>query len=163
MEIERKWLIRREDIPYPMDKLERHEIKQLYVSFSPTIRARCIDECEYILTVKTRSESAEDNKLCRNEYEMPLSRDEYESLEKLSLGRVICKDRYKTTGDDGYTREIDLFRGEFEGLAYMEIEFPDEASAAAFPDPEWVIRDVTRDGRFSNASLSRSGMPENIL
>lgn len=159
MEIERKWLVNPEKIPFNLTELEKISIEQVYVSFSPTIRARKLNGGEaFILTVKTKPEGPE-RELARNEYEMPLTASEYESLRVISRGRVIIKTRYLVPLENGLKMEIDIFKGEFYGLAYLEIEFPDIASAEAFPTPDWVIEDVTYKKEYKNGYLARNGMP----
>ena len=53
-EIERKWLIREEDIPLNLNKAIKIDIVQTYLNFSPEIRVRNIDNgSQYILTIKS--------------------------------------------------------------------------------------------------------------
>ena len=59
-----------------------------------------------------------------------------------------------------FKEEIDIFSGALEGLAYLEIEFPDIESAALYPTPVWAVADVTQDLRFKNSSLAQHGLPE---
>ena len=56
---------------------------------------------------------------------------------------------------------IDIFSGDLEGLAYMEIEFTDIDDAVAYGNPDWVIADVTDDVHYKNGYLARFGIPEN--
>jgi adenylate cyclase len=48
--------------------------------------------------------------------------------------------------------EVDVFMGDNEGLIVAEIELDDEN--AAFEKPGWITREVTDDGRYTNAALS---------
>ncbi len=155
MEIERKWLVKKEKIPYGLEKLESEEIEQAYISFSPTIRVRKIDGRRFILTVKSKTTS----KLSREEYETDITGEDYDGLMKKSEGRVIAKTRYFNRRGDGLLEEIDVFHGEFEGLCYMEIEFGDEKTAEDFPASEWVERDVSNEKGYSNGDLSKYGKP----
>ena len=75
---------------------------------------------------------------------------------------MISKTRYINKRQDGLTEEIDIFKGGLSGLAYLEIEFPDEISAENFKEPDWVIKDVTLEKGFSNGELAEYGMPEII-
>ena len=159
MEIERKWLIKPAKLPFSLEDCERFEIEQFYISSSPTIRARSIDGREFILTVKTKPDDPALRELARNEYEMPLSRKEFDNLRAISRGRIIRKTRYVRPLEDGLKAEVDVFKGEFSGLAYLEIEFADLQSAEAYPTPSWAERDVTADKRFKNAHLALHGMP----
>ena len=52
-----------------------------------------------------------------------------------------------------------MFSGALQGLAYLEIEFPDVESAERYPSPAWVKADVTHDVRYKNSSLAQDGMP----
>ena len=164
MEIERKWLIRKEDIPFGLDGLPNVHIEQRYISFHPTIRIRDINYGEkYILTVKTKTAAGADQDLSRNEYETAITPEEYVSLKELSRGSVIEKRRYLRKEDSGLTMEIDLFEGEFRGLAYLGIEFSSEQEANSYADPPWALREVTHIPGFKNAALARNGMPAGVL
>ena len=56
MEIERKWLIDVNNIPYDLNSLDHDDIEQAYISFKPTIRIRKIsNKGEYVLTIKSSS------------------------------------------------------------------------------------------------------------
>lgn len=160
MEIERKWLIAKEKIPYPLETLPCIRIEQQYISFSPTIRIRKINGGErYVMTVKVKPEKGNQD-LEREEYEFPISEEEYANLLPLAQGKTIVKDRFVNILPTGFREEIDIFHGELEGLAYLEIEFPDVAAATEYPNPDWVIRDVTAEKCFKNAALARDGMPD---
>ena len=160
MEIERKWLADAAAIPYDLSGLHSYAIEQFYVAFSPTIRARRINGGErHVLTVKTRPEGLQHDGLQREEYEFPLSAEEYDSLLQDAKGTVIRKTRYTVPLENGLTEELDVFSGALEGLVFLEIEFPDTESALAYPDPSWVKADVTYDNRYKNGSLAIHGMP----
>lgn len=156
MEIERKWLVRKEKIPYDLEKLKSEEIEQAYISFSPTIRIRKIDGRRFILTVKSKTGTT----LSREEYETDITEEDYFNLMKKSEGKVISKTRYLNRREDGLPEEIDVFHGELKGLCYMEIEFGDEKTAEEFPSPEWVDRDVSSEKGYSNGDLAKYGMPK---
>jgi CYTH domain-containing protein len=159
MEIERKWLIKTEKVPFDLDSCEKVHIEQAYVSFSPTIRIRNVDRGRvFLLTVKTKAHGF-DPELAKNEYETQITKEEYHQLMQIVRGNVISKTRYVRRVNDGLIYEIDVFEGEFSGLAYLEIEFQDSATAASYPDPEWVERDVTYFPEFKNSALAKYGMP----
>jgi CYTH domain-containing protein len=67
---------------------------------------------------------------------------------------LVEKDRYSVKYD-GRTWEVDVFHGSNAGLVLAEIELnhPDET----FTLPPWVGREVTKDRRYANSSLSFSG------
>ncbi len=163
MEIERKWLIRKEDIPFDLESLRSCHIEQRYISFHPTIRIRDINDGEsYVLTVKTSVPENMDRDLSRSEYETSITPEEYANLKDLSRGNAIMKRRYLKPDDSGHLLEIDLFEGELSGLAYLEIEFSGENEAKNYTDPPWVLREVTHVPAFKNAALAQNGMPEEV-
>lgn len=150
MEIERKWLIDINNIPYNLNDYEHLDIEQAYISFEPTIRIRKItNKKEYILTIKS---SSKDGGLSRQEYEINITESEYNNLLLKKEGIVLSKTRYRV--NDGYLLEIDLFHNEYDGLAYMEIEFNSVQEAKEYVAPSWVKRELTSDRSFSNASLA---------
>lgn len=159
MEIERKWLIDIDSIPYDLSKLDYLDIEQAYISFNPTIRIRKISNLnEYILTIKS---SSKDNGLSRQEYEINISEDEYNNLLSKKEGLTLSKTRYKVK-QDKLLFEIDLFHKEYEGLAYMEIEFESTEQANNYVAPSWVKRELTYDHNFTNAALAK-GLDIDVL
>lgn len=159
-EIERKWLIRQEDIPYDLSKAETYEIYQTYINFSPEIRVRDINNgSDYVLTIKTDDPAFKGLK--RTEQEYHLSKDEYQRLLTKKEGSTIHKTRYSLS-NNGYLIEIDIFHDQLKGLAYMEIEFFSTDSANAFQEPNWVIKDITTDMPYKNGHLARYGIPNSF-
>lgn len=155
MEIERKWMIDRTKLTFRPEELPSQKIEQCYVCFSPVIRIRKINEGErYILTVKSPREG-----IAREEFELPLTKEEYETLYEKREGNVIRKTRYiKKEGNLNW--EIDFFEGDLEGLSYMEIEFPSEEEARDYPIPGFATADVSDDPRYANAGLAQFGKPD---
>lgn len=152
MEIERKWLLDINNIPYDLNTYEHFDIEQAYISFSPTIRIRKIANInEYILTIKSPSL---DGGLSRQEYEINISESQYNNLLNKKEGIVLSKTRYKIPKED-LIYEIDIFHNEYEGLAYLEIEFKDIEQAKNYNAPEYVTKELTGDKKYSNASLAK--------
>ena len=156
-EIEKKWLIKQEDIPYDLSKAEKYEIVQTYLNFSPEIRVRSFDNKEYILTIKCDTAL---KGFVREEHEWLISKEEYENLITKKEGNTIYKTRYVLLDENDIEMEIDIFSGELEGLAYLEIEFSNTESANNYGTPSWVIKDVTTDLNYKNGYLSRYGIPK---
>lgn len=159
METERKWLIEEKHIPYDLGALEHHELEQAYVSFSPTIRVRSIDNEQFVLTVKAPPLQGTKH-LSREEFETELNEKSYRKLLEKHEGTIIRKTRYCRRRPDGLSEEIDIFKGALKGLAYLEIEFETEAEALAFPSPVWVKKEVTFEKGYTNGALARHGLPE---
>jgi len=157
VEIEKKWLIDVEKIPYDLTKAEKYSIEQTYICFDPEIRVRRINNgAAYTMTVKTNMTS---DGLKRDEYEIDITEDGYNSLVKKGESITIYKDRYQLI-DNGITIALDIFKNELSGLAYMEIEFDSEKEADKYTEPNWVIRNVTDDTRYKNGHLARYGIPK---
>lgn len=156
IEIEKKWLIDKNKIPFEVSNTEIIEIEQTYISFSPEIRVRKINNGEeYSFTVKTNMTA---DGLVRNEMEENITEEEYNSLIKKKEGNTIYKTRYQFLYEDNIYA-IDIFEGELEGLAYLEIEFVNREESDKFLTPDWVIKDVTNDIRYKNGHLARYGIP----
>ena len=152
MEIERKWLVNIDQIPYDLNALPTYEITQAYISFSPTIRIRQIDQgTKNILTIKS---SSKDGGLSREEYEIEITEKQFDKLLKKCEGKILSKTRY-IVKEDNLKLEIDVFHKDYEGLCYLEIEFEDPLQAEEYPDPSWTKKDVTYDKRYTNASLAK--------
>jgi len=156
-EIEKKWLIDKEKIPYNLSNAEVIEIEQTYISFSPEIRVRRINKGEeYTFAVKTNMTS---DGMIRDEMENSITEEEYNNMIKKREGSTIYKTRYQFLDGD-YVLAIDIFSGDLEGLAYLEIEFENEEQANNFKEPNWVIKDVTGDVNYKNGHLARYGIPD---
>lgn len=150
MEIERKFLVDLTDISLN-DYLFRH-LEQGYLCKEPVVRVRREDDT-YYMTYKGKG------LLCREEHNLPLTKDSYEHLIKKSDGNVISKHRYLIPYLS-YTIELDVFLGTLSGLILAEVEFASEEEAMSFPVPDWFIKDVTLDARYQNVNLI-DGLPQN--
>ena len=160
LEIEKKWIIDKNKIPYNLSNTEIIKIEQTYICFSPEIRVRKInDGKEYTFAVKTNMTS---DGMTREETENYITEEEYNNLIKKREGNTIYKTRYQFLDGD-YLLAIDIFAGELEGLAYLEIEFENEEEANAFKIPSWVIKDVTSDLNYKNGYLARYGIPDSFF
>ena len=158
-EVERKWLINKEDIPYDLNdsSVKKYEIKQTYICFDPEMRVRDYNDGEsYEFTVKTNMSS---DGMVRDEYNLEITEEEYGNLKKKQEGVTINKTRYQFYAD-GQIIAIDIFHGELDGLAYMEIEFANTEESIKYGNPDWVIKDVTDDVNYKNGHLARFGIPD---
>ena len=145
MEIERKFLVKR--IPDNLEQYPCRHISQVYVSTEPVIRARHRDD-EYILTVKG------EGFLQREEFELPLNREQFKRLAAKAEGCAISKRRYLVPCGE-YTIELDIFEPPFDPLVLAEVEFKTVEEANAFIPPEWFGEDVTNENEYTNAAISR--------
>ncbi len=133
MEIERKYLIDKQNLPKDLDRYPCRHIEQGYLCTEPVVRIRR-DNDAYFLTYKSKGH------MVREEYNLPLTKEAYEHLKAKTDGRLIVKDRYMIPLQDGLTIELDIFGGDLAPLLLAEVEFPDEAAANAFEPPSLVQR-----------------------
>ena len=149
MEIERKYLIEKEQLPADLASYPFHKIDQGYLCTSPVVRIRRQDD-DFILTYKGSGMMA------REEYNLPLTKESYEHLLPKADGIVITKKRYVLPlGTENLKAELDIFEGRHEGLRIVEVEFESEEQANRFTPPAWFGEDVTFDGRYHNSHLSQ--------
>ncbi len=148
MEIERKFLVTSPPDGYASCPF--HQIEQAYLCTEPVIRIRRQDDSFY-LTYKSRG------LLCREEYNLPLTKEAYHHLLKKADGNILTKKRYllPVSEHPELTIEFDVFEGKFSGLMLAEVEFKSEEEAKAFTPPGWFSKDVTYSGEYQNSRLSR--------
>lgn len=147
-EIERKFLIAG-DFRQEVTKAVR--ISQGYLNSDPerTVRVRIKGDKGYI-TVKGRSSA---DGVSRFEWEKEIPAGEASELLRLCEPGIIDKTRNMVPAD-GHTFEVDEFHGDNEGLVLAEIELGSEDEE--FERPDWLGKEVTGDGRYYNASLSKN-------
>lgn len=149
IERERRFLVKALPEPLPHGTA----IEQAYISTEPAaVRVRRQGEA-LTLTVKTGSG------LRRVEIERALTPDEFAALWEVATELRIEKVRHRIELDGGFVAELDLFGGGLAGRRIVEVEFPTDGAADDFAPPEWFGREVTDDGRFTNAALARDGWP----
>ena len=156
IEIERKFLVKKQDLPKDYKKYNSYKIVQSFIYIKPAIRLRKVNN-KYILTIKEKLISIEKSDLARKEHEFFIPKALYDALHKLIIGREIVKRRYNIPykfGDKKYTIELDIFEKELKGLIYAEVEFDSIKDANRFIPPSWFYRDVTSIEKYKNTSLS---------
>lgn len=155
-EIERKFLIEYPDIHWleNLDNCQRIEIIQTYLKSDNDdeirVRQRGIDgNYVYFETIKRKI-----SELKRVEIERRLSQEEY--LKRLMDADVtrkqIRKTRYCLTYENQYF-EIDVYPF-WKDKAIAEIELSEETAVIHFPKQIKVIKEVTDDEAYKNASLA---------
>ncbi len=146
MEIERKYLI--DKLPAGYEQCPFHQIEQAYLCTDPVVRIRREDETCY-LTYKSKG------LLAREEHNLPLTREAYDRMVAKADGLVMTKRRYRIPLEaTDLTIELDLFAGDYAGLALAEVEFPTLEEAESFTPPSWFGRDVTMSGEYQNSRLA---------
>lgn len=106
------------------------------------------------LTIKTGAG------LVRTEIERVITDEEFEALWEVATDLRIEKRRHLVPLPGGLVAELDLFDGALAGRRIVEVEFDTDDAATAFEPPDWFGREVTDDGRYTNAALARAGWPD---
>ena len=178
-EIERKWRVRR--LPEAYHRYPSKLLEQAYLCQNPTLRIRkessifggeeegsisgekegssISDKNEQVGLSEERTQEEYifcykgKGRLSREEYNLPLTEEAYETLIGKTEGRVIRKFRYAIP-HGAYTVELDIFQGELEGLCYAEVEFSSEEEALSFQPLDWFSEERPGERGYSNAELS---------
>lgn len=146
IEIERKFLVSNDDWrPGAPGVIYRQGY--LLAEGGLTVRVRRAGERGY-LTIKGPAEGPARPEF---EYEIPAA-DADAMLDGLVRGGVVDKIRYRRAYA-GLLWEVDVFAGENAGLVVAEVEL--ERVDQPVTLPSWAGEEVTDDGRYSNAALSR--------
>lgn len=145
IEIERKFLVVNDNWKTSVESSA--SLKQGYLATQPlaTIRVR-IAEGRAQLNIKGATSG-----ISRAEYEYDIPpRDAEEILDQMADGAVIEKQRFKVRCG-GHLWDLDVFRGDNEGLVIAEVELASEDEP--FEMPDWAGDEVSGDARYYNASL----------
>lgn len=148
MEIERKYLIDKNNLIPNIESYPHHIIEQGYMCTEPVVRIRKSDD-EYYMTYKSKG------LMSREEYNLPLTKESYYHLLPKCDGNIISKIRYLIPLDK-YTIELDIFSGKFEGLILAEVEFDSLEEAETFSPPAWFGEDVTFSTKYHNSTMSNA-------
>ncbi len=153
MEIERKYLVKLDAVPFDIKQFDSHFIEQAYLCTEPVVRIRKEDDSYYI-TYKGKGLMA------REEYNLPLNEEAYVHLLKKADGNIITKRRYLIPFNDNslnkdLTIELDIFEGVFNGLCIAEIEFESLEDATKIVPPHWFDKDVTLENTYHNSEMSK--------
>jgi adenylate cyclase len=152
-EIERVFKVRQ--VPKDITQYPSENIGQGYLAIDVTgaeVRLRKIGD-RYFETYKVAG------RLQRRELEIELSHDQFNRLWPGTEGRRIEKIRYKID-HAGQKIELNVFRGNLQGLVLAEVEFGSTAKSAEFKPPDWLGEEVTEDIRYKNQSLAQKGAPK---
>lgn len=158
-EMERKFLIAYPDIEWLESNplCRKVQIQQVYLRSDPgeEIRIRRRGENSHYIYYETHKKALDGMK--RMSTERRLSQSEYRQLLKNAdpERRTINKTRYCLTYDNQYF-EIDIYPF-WKDQAILEIELKDEKEEVRFPEQISVIREVTGEAEYKNASLAKIG------
>lgn len=152
-EIERKFLVT--SLPVDLGSHSHVEICQGYVAIDgdgTEVRLR-LKGNKCFQTVKSGGG------LSREEYEVELTRGQFDVLWPATEGRRVEKTRYEIP-DDRLTIELDVYKGQLAGLMTAEVEFSSESESCDYSPPSWIGSDVTDDDRYKNKNLALHGHPQ---
>ncbi len=152
VEIERKFLV--SAAPAWLDDCQTEEIEQGYLAIEgdrAEVRLRKLGERTY-LTVK----GGEGRR--RSEVEVEIGAEQFAALWPLTEGRRLRKARHYVPSPAGEI-EVDVYRGELDGLVTAEIEFGSDRLSEQFDPPRWMGRELTGDPAYANKNLATRGMP----
>ena len=152
-EIERVFKVRQ--LPKNLEQYPSENIVQGYLAIDVTgseVRLRKIGD-RYFETYKGAG------RLQRRELEIELTPDQFNTLWPGTEGRRIEKIRYQI--DEGDQKiELNVFRGNLEGLVLAEVEFPSREKSEEFEPPDWFGEEVTEDIRYKNQNLAQKDAPQ---
>lgn len=148
-EIELKYLIK--EMPVINESIHREKIVQGYLRRSynegkSTVRVRQLGDKGY-LTIKGDKKGLSQSEF---EYEIPLV--DAKEMFLLCEPGLLEKTRYYIPHGN-HTIELDVFEGKNLGLVVAEIELESEDEEVIIP--EWFGENVSHDGNYSNAALSK--------
>ena len=156
-EIERKFLIQRPDDAWLEAKCRGSHIIQTYLkSEAPGYNERVRRREDKSAVVYTHTVKRRLSDLRREEREREISEEEYRTLLRRAdpERRVIEKRRY-VLAYGGKDFEIDVYPF-WQDKAVMEIELTDETETVKLPPEIELIKEVTRDRRYTNAALAKA-------
>lgn len=146
-EIERKFLLRR--LPDCLTSYPHEAIEQGYLAIERGVQVRLRKRGSVCcLTYKRGGKSG------REEREVHLSAEQFETLWPGTAGRRLSKIRYDVPFGERVV-EVDVYTGRHEGVVVAEVEFPDEKSCRDFVPPDWLGEDVTGQARYSNVVMAQ--------
>ena len=157
-EIERKFVVKLEDIPYKLSTMNYFDIKQSYIaeidkSYSFRLRESIwrTPEKKEIYTKFTQTIKSKHLKV-RDEYEIVLNETQYSTLSPLYQENYISKKRYELQYNS-HILELDIYNN-IGNLNIIEIEFDNIKDCDIFEVPEWFGVEVTDNLEYKNENIS---------
>ncbi|HYC69543.1 hypothetical protein [Brevundimonas sp.] len=155
VERERRWLCR----AVPFHRVIRSEaFTDLYVT-GTRLRLREAIPADGGAPMRRLGRKADVDPSTRLLTSIYLSPEEYRLLSTLP-GAVLRKTRHYLGKVGGADLSVDVFDGPLSGLVMAEAEFQDAAAMAAYPMPDFAVREVTDDLRYTGGRLIADGLPD---
>lgn len=155
MEIERKFYA--DYIPELLRGQYPCILTQYYLSTDPDLRVRSVDDKEFYLTYKSET----DDPAVRNEFEVSISKSEFDKLKARCLlddsGKelMVSKIRNKLYLQGYDKATFDIFRRPKLSGYWIEIEFDSVEEAKNFVPPDWFRAEVTDDKFYRSSNLAK--------
>lgn len=164
IEIERKYIIRipSEEKMHSCESYTVSEIQQIYIESSPLVTHRVRSRKKNGITVYTETKKIRIDKMSSYEDEREICESEFNALiGKIKKGTSpIIKTRHTFDYIDK-TFEVDVYP-EWKNTCIMEIELKSKDEEIYFPTFIEVLKEVTGNKAYSNASMSKS-FPQEII
>ena len=164
VEIERKFVIELPDISTLSERegYSSSEIDQTYLSSARTVTRRARARRFADRTVYTETKKVRIDRMSVFEDEREIDREEYEALlTEIMPGTVTLRKTRHTFGYLGRTVEIDVYP-QWKRSCILEVELGSRDEVLVLPDFIRVVREVTGDKRYSNASMSKE-FPQELI
>jgi CYTH domain-containing protein len=158
VERERRWRCR--EVPRELI-LGTEAINDLYVT-GTRLRlreARPIDGGAAKLRLSRKADVDSRTRLITSIY---LPEEEFAVLAAVLTGVRIRKLRHKLASAPDIALHVDEFQDEHAGLIMVEAEFRSSDALTAFAMPDFAIREVTDDPRFTGGWLVENGLPKDL-
>jgi len=152
-EIERKFLVK--SLPENLEQYPHKDIVQGYLAITEDgteVRLRQKGN-KYFQTIKKGSGKT------RFELEIEMTEEQFNLLWEATRGKRVEKTRYEIPHENGII-ELDIYRGDLDGLLSAEMEFLSEEESEKFTAPDWLDEEVTDDKRYKNQNLALCGIPK---
>ena len=153
LETERKFIIGMPDTFF-LTSLPSSDIVQTYLVSEKGVTERVRMRTENGISYYTHTKKVRISKMTSREDEREIGKDEYASLLLRADGTrsPIRKTRYLLS-ENGFLFEIDIYPF-WKKQAVMEVETESEDTNVTLPGAIAVLREVTGDHAYSNASLA---------
>ena len=163
-EIERKFLIDKDKIPFDLEKINYSNILQGYITSidnSFVFRLRQILYCEpssYVLFEKYFQTIKGKGSKIRDEYEIELTKEQFSKIWLLCKNIIVHKFRYELKTANNEIIYLDVYKNQLRGLYTAEVEFDTIEDCDAYKPESWFGEEVTNNYDYTNLNLSRNGL-----
>jgi len=148
-ELELTYLLR--ELPSGFERARSKEMLDMYIPSPvehPVLRIRKAGG-EYEITKKHPLKKGDASH--QIETTIPLTKAEYDELCQLP-GKRVQKTRFYYQ-ENKVSYEIDVFRGDLEGLVLVDVEFSSLEEKSAFVPPAWCLAEITQEAFIAGGMI----------